>query len=402
MTQNTILSSKDLIPTNSFCPVQDCGGCPLRAYTKESTFIAKDNFVKQSLSVLAHNDLCAVDVRPLRHQYQTSDTTSPISTYLGYRHRVRLHAYKNKIGYEATRSNHIINFKQCPILWPAFEKKLGYLVKNLTQQTPLFGDIEVIFDPHTQHMAAEFMIPKNRFEDLMAQAIYAQINHGLLSGALIYTTTHNDQETRITALHRRYQDPFVLLSHPSFLEQAPGFYLEPGVFCQANWTLNQALLEFIVEHLSPTDTVFELHAGAGNLTLAAAKHVQDIYTTEWDERALMCLRRNVNYYLGNKNNTKIIQASDTQAIGELNKLQKSPNVLLLDPPRRGAQQALSALLNGRHQPSRLIYMSCDLLSFIQDAKLISKHYQLIKMQPFDMFFGTPHLEFIGIFERITP
>jgi 23S rRNA (uracil1939-C5)-methyltransferase len=71
------------------------------------------------------------------------------------------------------------------------------------------------------------------------------------------------------------------------------------------------------------------------------------------------------------------------------------DVVLLDPPRSGlARSALDALL--KHQPRRIVYLSCDLGTFARDAKrLRAGGYHLQEVTPIDLFPQTFHIEILS-------
>jgi 23S rRNA (uracil1939-C5)-methyltransferase len=68
------------------------------------------------------------------------------------------------------------------------------------------------------------------------------------------------------------------------------------------------------------------------------------------------------------------------------------DVILLDPPRAGLNPKILEQL-GALQVATLLYLSCDAPSLARDVKsLCAKGYEIRRMQPFDMFPQTAHLE----------
>ena len=76
--------------------------------------------------------------------------------------------------------------------------------------------------------------------------------------------------------------------------------------------------------------------------------------------------------------------------------------LLLDPPRSGAGEVLSAL--GECLPRRIVYVSCNPESLARDADLLVHHrgYDLSHAGIIDMFPHTAHCEAMAVFERRAP
>ena len=79
--------------------------------------------------------------------------------------------------------------------------------------------------------------------------------------------------------------------------------------------------------------------------------------------------------------------------------QSSPDRVLLDPPRSGAERVLEALREPL--PERIVYVSCNPQSFARDARLLvrEKGYRLTRAGIVDMFPHTAHSESLAVFDR---
>jgi 23S rRNA (uracil1939-C5)-methyltransferase/tRNA (uracil-5-)-methyltransferase len=74
-------------------------------------------------------------------------------------------------------------------------------------------------------------------------------------------------------------------------------------------------------------------------------------------------------------------------------------VVVLDPPRKGCSEEFMAQLHD-FQPARVVYMSCDPSTQARDAKLLLSYgYEIVSIQPFDLFPQTRHIECLAIFEK---
>ena len=79
---------------------------------------------------------------------------------------------------------------------------------------------------------------------------------------------------------------------------------------------------------------------------------------------------------------------------------KTPDLVLLDPPRAGlhpaARKALQQLL-----PPQIIYVSCDPSTLARDLKhLLEVGYALQDVRVFDMFPQTYHIETVALMSRV--
>jgi 23S rRNA (uracil1939-C5)-methyltransferase len=77
-----------------------------------------------------------------------------------------------------------------------------------------------------------------------------------------------------------------------------------------------------------------------------------------------------------------------------------PDIVLLDPPRKGCEaNVIKSLLNLK--PSRIIYVSCKVATLARDLKLLCEHgqYHLTRVQPADFFPQTAHVETAAFLQR---
>ena len=69
----------------------------------------------------------------------------------------------------------------------------------------------------------------------------------------------------------------------------------------------------------------------------------------------------------------------------------SYDVVIMDPPRKGSDEAfLSTLI--KTKPERVVYVSCDPSTLARDLKYLASTYYIESVTPFDMFPQTYHVE----------
>jgi len=76
-----------------------------------------------------------------------------------------------------------------------------------------------------------------------------------------------------------------------------------------------------------------------------------------------------------------------------------PDLVIVNPPRRGISQSLAEFLN-KMQPHFILYSSCNAETMGKDLRSLT-HYQMEKIQLFDMFPHTSHYEVLVLL-RLTP
>ena len=75
------------------------------------------------------------------------------------------------------------------------------------------------------------------------------------------------------------------------------------------------------------------------------------------------------------------------------------DVAIVDPPRTGmSREALEGVL--ALGAARLVYVSCDVATLARDARrLVDGGYSIDRIDAFDLFPNTPHVEALGVFSK---
>ena len=93
-------------------------------------------------------------------------------------------------------------------------------------------------------------------------------------------------------------------------------------------------------------------------------------------------------------NIEFICGDVEQALADLLDNKKvQPNVILVDPPRRGLDNTtIQNIL--KVQPQKVVYISCNPATMVRDLKQLEEKYEIKGIQPVDMFPFTSHVETI--------
>ena len=76
-----------------------------------------------------------------------------------------------------------------------------------------------------------------------------------------------------------------------------------------------------------------------------------------------------------------------------------PDVVILDPPRKGCDPELIRTVAG-YAPQRIVYVSCDPATLARDLKLFQElGYSPLEATPVDMFPATSHVETVALLVR---
>ncbi|MFZ0449991.1 MAG: 23S rRNA (uracil(1939)-C(5))-methyltransferase RlmD [Desulfatiglandaceae bacterium] len=169
------------------------------------------------------------------------------------------------------------------------------------------------------------------------------------------------------------------------------FRISPNSFFQTNSGTAEDLYGQVVKYaeLSPTDRVLDLYSGTGTIPLFLAGHAQDVVGIEIVESAVMDARKNA---LANHIDNCRFICGDIRE--EMKSLSHRPQVLIIDPPREGMHKEVPAQILDL-APERIVYVSCNPTTLARDLALLAQRYEILEIQPVDMFPHTYHIEAVA-------
>jgi len=173
-------------------------------------------------------------------------------------------------------------------------------------------------------------------------------------------------------------------------------------FVQVNAAINARMVARAIELLEvrPTDRVLDLYCGLGNFTLPLARRAGAVVGVEGDagliERARANARRN-----GIETATFHVADLSVEPDRAIPWLRGGYDKVLLDPPRVGAREVLSAV--AQLAPHRVVYISCHTGSLARDLGLLTQThgFRLLAAGVLDMFPHTTHVESVAVLERAS-
>lgn len=161
----------------------------------------------------------------------------------------------------------------------------------------------------------------------------------------------------------------------------------PNGFFQINLPVYEMVLREIKQHIA-TPNVLDLYAGVGTIGLSVARDRQ-LTLVECDKSAYRELEHNC---AGTK--AQPVLAKSEEALAYI----QPDQTVIVDPPRAGCLPSVVEKLSDV-QPRTIIYLSCNPITQARDLQLLTQHYDIKLIQPFNFFPRTPHLENLVILER---
>ncbi|MCI6228039.1 MAG: 23S rRNA (uracil(1939)-C(5))-methyltransferase RlmD, partial [Clostridiales bacterium] len=198
-------------------------------------------------------------------------------------------------------------------------------------------------------------------------------------------------------------DKFVTLYGPGYIEDTLcglNFRLSPRSFYQVNHHQAQRLYETAISlaGIAKEDTVLDLYCGVGTITLAMASAAGKVIGVEVIPQAVEDARDNA--HRNGIENAEFFCGDAGQAALELEKNGVRPDVVVVDPPRKGLNADTIEALS-RMAPRRIVYVSCDPATLARDVALLKQRgYTLQSATALDLFPKCAHVETVVLMSRV--
>ena len=169
--------------------------------------------------------------------------------------------------------------------------------------------------------------------------------------------------------------------------------VSPESFLQPNRQVNQLIVRAVFEMaaLPEGGRVLDLFCGSGNFAMPLAGRAGRIVGIESNPFAVKDAEANAKQ--AGLDNALFIKSEAGRAVADeiLDALGGQPDLLILDPPRRGALETIP--LAAALRASRIVYVSCNPATFARDARDISlAGYRMEAALIAPMFTNTAHVE----------
>lgn len=178
------------------------------------------------------------------------------------------------------------------------------------------------------------------------------------------------------------------------------FKISPQSFYQINEKQCEnlyAVVSEMAQSINP-ECILDLYCGVGTISLCLSKIAKTVIGAEIVPQAIINARENAK--LNNITNTEFICADAALAALELRKRGIEPDCVVVDPPRRGMDEAaISAVCDMK--PKQVIYVSCNPSTLARDIALFKTFgYKAIRAVAADMFPKTAHVETVVLMSRV--
>lgn len=193
----------------------------------------------------------------------------------------------------------------------------------------------------------------------------------------------------------------LLLGTPQIEERIGdlSFLISPNSFFQVNTRQTKVLYDLVkrMAALTGAETLFDLYCGTGTIGLYLAREAARVYGIEIVENAVLDAQENAER--NQIKNIRFIQGKSETEAPKLAEEGVHPDVIVLDPPRKGCDPALLEMIENLSVP-KVVYVSCNPSTLARDLKILREYgYQVQEVQPVDLFPGTGHVETVAVLSR---
>ena len=372
------------------CDVAEiCGGCPRRMLSPEEYRRQKtEEFAK----ILA----------PLGAELRLG---IPVFIADGTRRRASLafsfHRGKLCLGFNQKRSDMLVDIAACPLLTPRLNAVLPDIRQLLSAVCAVPLQIRKGKKIQTQNLTSGdvwLCEVANGIDVVLEYDAPLELSHRMI---LFEQTQTMPGIIRLS--HRRRvteaAEPIIEKARPCVKLGGVDVYIPAGTFLQPSLAGEQALTELVRTYLDDTQgKIADLFCGVGTFSYVLAQNIKNKITAADSSRELL------------KGFRETVNANRIPNIDIINRnLFKYPfdaaelegfSAVVLDPPRAGAaaQTALLAAMPPTKRPQKIIMVSCNPRTFVNDAQtLLSGSWSCREVTMVDQFVYSDHSELVALF-----
>jgi len=176
------------------------------------------------------------------------------------------------------------------------------------------------------------------------------------------------------------------------------FMIGPKSFFQTNTKQATLLYNLTKEYagLTGSELVYDLYTGTGTIAAFIAKHARKVIGVEYVPEAIEDAKQNAK--INGLDNLEFFSGDLKDVLTpEFTTQHGLPDVIITDPPRAGMHELVTRRILDM-TPKKIVYVSCNPGTQARDLALLSEKYELVRMQPVDMFPHTSHVENVALLQ----
>ncbi|MEK3889801.1 23S rRNA (uracil(1939)-C(5))-methyltransferase RlmD [Bacillus sp. FSL K6-3431] len=381
------------------CPIySQCGGCQLQHLSYEGQLLAKEKQVRDVMQRIGKLD--NVKIHP----------TLGMEDPWRYRNKAQVPIGEREGGliggFYQQRSHDIIDMEECLIQFEQNDVVLQkvkeicgkYGVRAYNEQANK-GTLRHVMVRYGKVTGEIMVVLITRTPDLQNQKKIIEEITAAIPGIKSIVQNVNKKRTNVI-----FGEQTKVLWGEEVIYDYIGdikFAISARSFFQVNPEQTKVLYDKALEYagLSGNENVIDAYCGIGTISLFLAKKAKNVYGVEIVPEAIEDARKNAE--LNGITNAEFAVGEAEVVIPNWYKQGNKADVLVVDPPRKGCDQALlDTIINMK--PEKVVYVSCNPATLARDLRILEDGgYQTVEVQPVDMFPMTTHVECVSLLQRKT-
>lgn len=192
-------------------------------------------------------------------------------------------------------------------------------------------------------------------------------------------------------------DPYLIetMNSPRIGFEDLSFRVGPVSFFQTNVYQAERLYKaaFDLADVCGDELMYDLYTGTGTIALYFSRFVKKVVGIEYVEEAIANAR--INAQINNIDNATFYAGDMAKVLDDAFIVENgTPDIIVTDPPRAGMADKVIEQLK-KIKAKKIIYISCNPATQARDLQLLNDLYEVVAVQPVDMFPHTQHVENIA-------
>jgi len=374
---------------------KQCGGCCFQHFDYSAQLKLKTKFVKDALERIGgFRDIHVMDTIGMKNPYNYRNKAQfPVGISGG----------ELVFGFYKPRSHSIVSVSSC-VIQNSVNEKIISIIKAFMLQFHIKPYDEKNYSGIVRHIVT-------RVGSVTKQVMVCIVINGKKlphADALAEKLKEVPQISTIVINYNSAKTNAILGSEISILYGDGFIYdyidefkfeISPLSFFQVNSAQTSVLYQTALDFagLSGTETVIDAYCGIGTISLFLSEKAKFVFGVEVVPQAIRDAVKNAQ--INHVSNVKFILGKSEEIIPDLCRNKDVyPDVLVLDPPRKGCAFKLIEMIKDV-LPAKIVYVSCNPSTLARDLSFLSEFYDIGRVQPVDMFCFTGHVETVVLLRR---
>lgn len=372
-----------------------CGGCSFRHINYDAEINVKEGFIKDAFTRIGGLN---PEFLPLIRNQQISH----------YRNKAQYPLGKDKegnviCGFYAANSHRIVPCTSCDLQPPTFSEITAFITNYIREnKLSVYNEAEhkgvlrhiCIRQGHYSGEINVTLVCKRKIPELNRLSKELMRNFPDIKGVVLNI---NKDETNVILGN----EEVLLAGQAEITDTMCGNKIDISSksFYQVNTVMAEKLYGIAKAFAQPEGkTIADLYCGIGTIGLSMAKEAGKVIGVEIVESAIKNAKKNAA--LNGFGNTEFHCADADNAAEILRNAGVKPDVIILDPARRGCEKKVLEDL-AKFEADRIVMISCNPVTAARDCAVLGEYgYKCEKVQGVDLFSRTSHVECVVLMSRV--